>query len=105
MTIEPAKTSSKGSSATGGSSPSSDVETIPGLTGGGTGANGQRGSDSGSGSSGGSSSGSGGSSSGSGGGFSQGNTQPSNPSEATGQKVIKGSMLAVVIAVVAVIVL
>jgi len=108
MTIEPAKTSSKGSSATGDSSPSSDVETIPGLTGAGTGVNGQRGDGSGSGSgSDGSSSGSGGSSSGSGsgGGFSQGNTQPSNPSEATGQKVIKGSMLAVVIAVVAVIVL
>ncbi|CUS09912.1 unnamed protein product [Tuber aestivum] len=110
MTVEPAKTTSKGSSATGNSSPSSsDVETIPGLTGAGTGVNGQRGegSDSGSGDSGsgGSSSGSGGSGSGGGSGFSQGGTQSSNQSEATGQKVVKGSMLAVVVAVVAVIVL
>lgn len=110
MTVEPSKTTT----ATGSDAASTDVETVPGLTGAGTGANGQRGdgsgsgSDSGTGSGGSGGSGSGGSGSGGSGnstGFSQGGGNTSNQGVAVGQKVVKGSMLAVIVAVIGVIVL
>jgi hypothetical protein len=107
MDLEPSKVSTKeGSTATNSPGASStDVETIPGLSGAGTGANGQRGQGTGSdgSGSGGSGSGDGGSSNSGGSGFSQGNsgsTNP-NPNEAPRQRVLKGSMLAVIVAVAA----
>jgi beta-glucanase (GH16 family) len=108
----------KGSKSSSGSTPSStnDIETIPGLNDAGTGADSLRGSDSsgsssGSGYSSGSGSGSDGSSSGSAGGagkggsntFSQGDTS-GNTGAAVGN-VVKGSMLAIVVAFAGIMVL
>lgn len=88
------------SSAPGSSGSPSEIATIPGLTGAGTGANGQRPDDS-------SSSGdasSGGSSSGPGGDTSGGFVQGGNP-DSSARRVLGGSALAVVVAAFAVIVL
>lgn len=95
MSAEAPKSSSTGTSPSGSSGTPSEIATIPGLTGAGTGANGLRGDD-GASPSGDSSTGS----SSAPGGFVQGGS-----SDAAALKVLGGSMLAVVVAVFGVIVL
>lgn len=94
-------------SSASGSTQTSNVATIPGLTGAGPGTNGQRGDNdtaSGSGDSGGSSTGSG-SGSASTGGFNQGNPDESSGAPPRQETVLQGSLFAVLVAIVALVVL
>lgn len=109
MTADVPKSSSTGT-ASGSAASATDIATIPGLTGAGTGANGLRGDDdsssssttaSGSAATGSSTSAS--DSASTSGGFVQGNVQ--GTSEAATQGILRGSMLAIIVAVVGVMVL